>query len=77
MTRSTFDQPLPAKLQTDARGAGFPKDGDTAGFKAIMIGYYSGRGIVIMANSDNGMSLALEIIRAVERSTDGIHIRRQ
>lgn len=50
----------------DADGAGFSKDGDTAGFKAIMICYYSGRGIVVMTNSDNGMSLALEIIRAVE-----------
>jgi CubicO group peptidase (beta-lactamase class C family) len=53
-------------LLGDAGGAGFSKDGDTAGFKAIMIGYYSGRGIVVMTNSDNGMALALEIIRAVE-----------
>jgi CubicO group peptidase (beta-lactamase class C family) len=54
-------------LSGDADLAGFSKDGDTAGFKATMICYYSGRGIVVMTNSDNGMSLALEIIRAVER----------
>ena len=54
-------------LSGDGDLAGFSKDGDTAGFKAIMICYYSGRGIVVMTNSDNGMSLALEIIRAVER----------
>jgi CubicO group peptidase (beta-lactamase class C family) len=54
-------------LSGDAEGARFSKDGDNAGFKAIMICYYSGRGIVVMTNSDNGMALALEIIRAVER----------
>ena len=55
------------QMNGDADGAGFSKDGDTAGFKAIMICYYSGCGIIVMTNSDNGMSLALEIIRAVER----------
>lgn len=54
-------------LSGDGDLAGFSKDGDTAGFKAIMICYYSGRGIVVMTNSDNGMSLALEIIRAAEQ----------
>ncbi len=54
-------------LSGDAAGARFSKDGDDAGFKAIMIGYYSGRGIVVMTNSDNGMAVALGIVRAVER----------
>jgi len=54
-------------LSGDADLAGFSKDGYNTGFTAIMICYFSGRGIVVMTNSENGMSLALEIIRAVER----------
>jgi CubicO group peptidase (beta-lactamase class C family) len=54
-------------LSGDSDGAGFSKDGFSGGFTAIMICYDSGRGIVVMTNSDSGMSLALEIIRAVER----------
>jgi hypothetical protein len=54
-------------LLGDADLAGFSKDGYNTGFTAIMICYFSGRGIVVMTNSENGMSLALEIIRAVER----------
>jgi CubicO group peptidase (beta-lactamase class C family) len=54
-------------LSGDADLAGFSKDGYNTGFTAIMICYFSGRGIVVMTNSENGMSIALEIIRAVER----------
>ena len=54
-------------LSGDADLAGFSKDGYNTGFTAIMICYFSGRGIVVMTNSENGMSLALGIIRAVER----------
>ena len=44
----------------------FSHTGSTPGFKRILIGYRSGRGIVVMNNSDNGMAVALPIIRTVE-----------
>jgi CubicO group peptidase (beta-lactamase class C family) len=44
----------------------FSHTGSTPGFKPILIGYRSGRGIVVMNNSDNGMAVALPVIRAVE-----------
>jgi hypothetical protein len=61
------DRFLPRSRFCCSRRARFSKEGDIAGFKAIMICYCSGRGIVFMTNSDNGMALALEIMRAVER----------
>jgi CubicO group peptidase (beta-lactamase class C family) len=47
-------------------GQGFSHTGDGAGFKNIMTGYLSGRGIIVMTNGDNGMAVALPVIRAVE-----------
>jgi CubicO group peptidase (beta-lactamase class C family) len=47
-------------------GERFSHEGSTRGFKTLMIGYLSGRGIIVMTNSDNGMAAALPIIRAVE-----------
>jgi CubicO group peptidase (beta-lactamase class C family) len=47
-------------------GEGFSHTGDNWGFKATMVGYLSGRGIVVMTNGDNGMAVALPVIRAVE-----------
>jgi hypothetical protein len=47
-------------------GEGFSHTGDTAGFKTIMRGYLSGRGIVVLTNGDNGMAVAAPIIRGVE-----------
>ena len=47
-------------------GERFSHDGHTPGFETIMIGYLSGRGIVVMTSSDDGMAATVPIIRAVE-----------
>jgi hypothetical protein len=62
-----FGQGSGVSLSGDASGARFSKDGDNAGFNAMMIGYFSGHGIVVMTKSDNGMALAAEIIYSAKR----------
>jgi CubicO group peptidase (beta-lactamase class C family) len=47
--------------------ARFGHAGANEGFQAIMIGYLSGQGIVVMTNSDDGSKLAGEIFRSVSR----------
>jgi len=54
-------------IEGTADEARFSKNGDNAGFKSMLVGYLSGRGVVVMTNSDNGMALALAILRAVQR----------
>jgi CubicO group peptidase (beta-lactamase class C family) len=43
----------------------FVHDGADEGFQAILIGFYSGQGVVVMTNSNNGFALAGEIFRSV------------
>jgi len=45
--------------------ARFGHDGGNEGFQAVLMGYYSGAGAVVMANSSNGIALASEIVRAI------------
>ncbi len=47
--------------------ARFHHAGANEGNQCQLLGYDSGHGVVVMTNSDNGLELAAEIIRAVER----------
>jgi CubicO group peptidase (beta-lactamase class C family) len=49
---------------SDAR---FFHAGADEGFQAQLLGYDAGYGVVVMVNSDNGLSLAAEIIQSVKR----------
>ncbi len=66
-TDSGFDQALGVVMQGAGPEARFSKDGDNVGFKSMLVGYLSGHGVVVMTNSDNGMALALAILRSVQR----------
>jgi CubicO group peptidase (beta-lactamase class C family) len=50
--------------------ARFGHDGADEGFQAFLIGFYSGQGLVVMTNSNNGSALAGEISRSVSREYD-------
>ncbi|MGO9606534.1 MAG: serine hydrolase domain-containing protein [Candidatus Binataceae bacterium] len=65
-TAGGLDQGLGVWLQPSPLGTRFSHTGKTPGFATIMIGYLSGRGIIVMTNSDDGAAVALPIIRAVE-----------
>lgn len=43
----------------------FSHDGSNAGYKATMVGYPGGDGVVVMTNGDQGYQLGEEIVRAV------------
>lgn len=47
--------------------ARFHHAGADEGYQCQLLDYDSGHGVVVMTNSDNGLELAAEIIRAVER----------
>ncbi|MGO9450860.1 MAG: serine hydrolase [Candidatus Binataceae bacterium] len=48
-------------------GKAFGHNGANAGFQAYLLAYAGGQAIVVMTNSDNGISLAFEVARAVAR----------
>lgn len=43
----------------------FAHDGSNAGYKATLVGYPGGDGVVVMTNGDQGYQLGEEIVRAV------------
>ena len=54
-------------LQGSGKDAHFFHAGADEGFQAQLLGYDGGYGVVVMVNSDNGLRLAAEIIKSVER----------
>jgi CubicO group peptidase (beta-lactamase class C family) len=76
LTKKTVEEMLTAQPGTDGTGIGFavPKErpgefghnGADEGFQALLVmNWETGQGIALMANSDNGIAVAQELLRSV------------
>ncbi len=66
LTRQSGDYGLGVGLAGEGRGHQFSHGGSNEGFRCIMVAYSeTGKGVVVMTNSDNGGQLMSEIVRAV------------
>lgn len=62
------DYALGLLMSGSGAGRRFEHTGKNEGFQAFLVGYASGgRGAVVMTNSENGRTLAVEIVRAIAR----------
>jgi CubicO group peptidase (beta-lactamase class C family) len=78
LTQKTVEEMLTAQPATEGTGIGFavPKDrpgqfghnGADEGFQALLVmNWQTGQGAVVMANSDNGISVADELMRSIAK----------
>jgi len=76
LTAQVGNQGLGFKVDGEGDSLHFYQSGHNAGFECFLIAYPSrGQGAVIMTNSDNGVYLIDEILRAISAAYDWPHFK--